>query len=114
MKARLPKGFGGGPQDMNAMIRQAQKMQEKMTQKQEELAQQEYTATSGGGVVSVTVKGGKELTGVVIQPEAVDPDDVEMLQDLILAAVNEALRTADETSAREMDQITGGMNLPGM
>jgi len=114
MKARLPKGYGGGPQDMNAMIRQAQKMQEKIAQKQEELAQREYTASAGGGVVSVTVRGGKELTGIVIKPEVVDPYDVEMLQDLIVAAVNEALRTAEETTAREMEQITGGLNLPGM
>lgn len=114
MKARLPKGYGNGPSDMNSMIRHAQKMQEKMTEKQEELAERSYQATVGGGAVSVTVKGGKELTEVVIKPEVVDPEDVEMLQDLVMAAVNEALRDAEETSAREMESITGGINLPGM
>ena len=99
---------------MNDMIKQAQKMQELMDAKQEEIAQRTFEASVGGGAVSVTVTGAKEVTGVTLKPEVVDPDDLEMLQDLIIAAVNEALRTADETSAREMESITGGVKLPGM
>ena len=110
MKARLPKGYGGGPQNMNDMLRQAQKMQEKVEEKQDELAERTYDATVGGGAVSVTVKGGKELTSISIAPEVIDPDDVEMLQDLIIAAVNEALRIAEETSSKELEEITGGMS----
>ena len=115
MKSRLPKGYGGGaPSDMQGMIKQAQKMQELMAEKQEEIAQRTFEASVGGGAVSVSVTGAKEVTGVTLKPEVVDPDDIEMLQDLIIAAVNEALRTADETSAREMEAITGGVKLPGM
>jgi DNA-binding YbaB/EbfC family protein len=114
MKARLPKGYGGGPQDRNTMLKQMQKMQEMVQQKQEELDGRLDTAGAGGGAVSVTVKGGKEVTEVLLKPEVVDPDDVEMLQDLILAATNEALRTAQETSEAELGQLTGGLGLPGM
>ena len=113
MKARLPKGYGGGPSNMNDMIKQAQKMQEKMEEKQDELNRRTFEAGAGGGAVTVTVSGAKELTDIAIKPEVVDPDDVEMLQDLIIAAVNEALRTAEEATSQEMDKITGGMNLPG-
>ena len=115
MKARLPQGYGGGGgQNMNAMIRQAQKMQELMTEKQEELAGREFSTTAGGGMIEVVMTGAKELKSIVIKPEVVDPDDVEMLQDLILAAVNEALRTVEEVTEREMEQLTGGVKLPGM
>jgi DNA-binding YbaB/EbfC family protein len=115
MKARLPQGYGGGGgQNMNAMIRQAQKMQEQMQEKQEELAAREFKAASGGGAVEVTMTGKKEISGIVISPDVVDPDDIEMLQDLIMAAVNEAIRTVDEATAAEMEQITGGLSLPGM
>ena len=114
MKARLPKGYGGGSQNMNDMIRQAQKMQEKMEEKQAELAERTFDATSGGGAVSVTVKGSKELVAISIKPEVIDPDDAEMLGDLIIAAVNEALRAAEAASSQELGEITGGVNLPGM
>lgn len=115
MKARLPQGYGGGgPQNMNGMIRQAQKMQEMMREKQDELAEREFKASSGGGAVEAVVNGKKEVLAITIQPDVVDPDDIEMLQDLVIAAVNEALRTADETAAAEMEKITGGLNIPGM
>ena len=103
-------GMGGG--NMNNMIRQAQKMQQDMMKAQEELESKTYEAQAGGGVVSATVSGKKELIGVTIDPEAVDPDDVEMLQDLIVAAVNEALRKASEDAASQMSRLTGGLNLP--
>lgn len=103
-------GMGGG--NMNNMIRQAQKMQQDMLKAQEELESKTYEAGAGGGVVSATVSGKKELVSVAIDPEAVDPDDVEMLQDLIVAAVNEALRKATEDAASQMSRLTGGLNLP--
>lgn len=103
-------GMGGG--NMNSMIRQAQKMQQDMLKAQEELEGKTYEAGAGGGVVSATVSGRKELVSVTIDPEAVDPDDVEMLQDLIVAAVNEALRKANEDAAGQMAKFTGGLNLP--
>jgi len=89
-------------------------MQEQMLKMQEELEEKMYTATSGGGAVTVTVNGKKEIDELVIKPEAVDPDDVEMLEDLVIAAVNEALRMADESSASEMSKLTGGLNIPGL
>ena len=103
-------GMGGGI-NMN-MIKKAQKMQEDMQKMQEELEQATYTATAGGGVVTAVVSGKKELTELNIDPEAVDPEDVEMLQDLIIAAVNEAMRSADEAAAQSMQKLTGGLNLP--
>ena len=103
-------GMGGG--NMNNMIRQAQKMQQDMMKAQEELESKTYEAQAGGGVVSASVSGKKELLSVTIDPEAVDPDDVEMLQDLIVAAVNEALRKAGEDAASQMSRLTGGLNLP--
>jgi len=107
------QGMGGMP-NMNAMMKQAQKMQKQMAEVQEELEKKEFETSAGGGAVTVKVNGKKELIDIQIKPEAVDPDDVEMLQDLIMAAANEALRTADETVSREMGKLTGGMNLPGM
>ncbi len=114
MKARLPQGMGGGPGNMQSMIRQAQKMQENMAALQEELNAREYTANAGGGAVTATVDGTYTLKALEIKPEVVDPDDVEMLSDLVRAAVNEAIRTAVETSQEEMGKITGGMNMPGL
>lgn len=114
MKARLPKGVGGGPQDMNGMLRQAQKMQEQMAALQEELEAREYEVTAGGGVVTVKINGRREILGIGIEPEIVDPDDIETLSDILTAAVNEAIKKVDETSSAEMSRITGSMNLPGM
>ena len=114
MKARLPKGVGGGPGNMQSMIKQAQKMQEQMTQLQTELDEREYTAAAGGGAVSCTVSGKREVLRLDIKPEVVDPEDVEMLSDLITAAVKEALRKEVETSEAEMNKITGGLNIPGL
>ena len=107
-------GFPGMGGNMQQLARQAQKLQQQMTKMQEELDGREYEATAGGGVVTAKVNGKKEPLALTIKPEAVDPDDVEMLQDMVMAAVNEALRTASETSEREMGKLTGGMNLGGM
>lgn len=111
MKARLPQGMGGGgPSNLNHMIKQAQKAQDAMAVKQEELEQKEYTASSGGGVVKVTMSGKKELTSLEIKPEAIDPEEADLLQDMVMAAVNEAIRAVEEDSSREMGKITGGLN----
>lgn len=114
MKARLPKGMGGGPQDMNAMIRQAQKMQENMSQLQEELDEKEYTVSAGGGMVTVSINGKKEILNIEINPDIIDPDDAETLQDILTAAVNEAIKTVEETNSKEMEKVTGGIGMPGM
>lgn len=115
MKARLPKGYrGGGGGDMNSMIRQAQKMQTAMAEKQEELNEREFSATVGGGVIEVTMTGNKILKEIKINPDIVDPEDVEMLQDLVIAAVNEVYRNVDETTEAEIGEITGGLNIPGI
>lgn len=102
-------GYGGG-MNMN-MMKQAQKMQKDLLKMQEELDQASYTATAGGGVVTATVSGKREITELTIDPEAVDPDDVEMLQDMVIAAVNEALRKAETAAAENMSKLTGGLNL---
>ncbi len=104
--------MGGG--NMQQLARQAQKLQAQMTKMQEELEAREYEASAGGGMVTVRVNGKKELLGLEIKPEAVDPDDVEMLQDMVMAAVNEGLRIASETMEKEMGKLTGGMNIPGL
>lgn len=114
MKARLPKGMGGGPQNMQSMIRQAQKMQENIEAKKAELEEKEYVVTSGGGMVEITLKGNHEVKSIGLNPEVVDPDDVEMLEDMLVAAFNEAVRQIDEESEREMEKVTGGLNIPGM
>ena len=114
MKARLPQGMGGGPQNMNAMIKQAQKMQEDMAALQEELDAREYDVKAGGGMVEVKINGKREVLSVSIKPEIVDPDDVETLEDIIVAAVNEAIKTVDSTNEAEMSKITGSFGLPGM
>ena len=112
MKVRLPQGMGGG--NMQSMIKQAQKMQEDMAAKQEELEAREYDVAAGGGVVNFKINGKKEILSVKIDPEVVDPDDVETLEDLIVAAVNEAIKTVEGVSAEEMSKITGAMSIPGM
>ncbi len=112
MKARLPQGYGGGAGNMQAMLRQAQKMQEDVTAAQAELEQKEYTATAGGGMVTATVDGKHIIKSLELNPEAVDPDDTEMLADMIMAAVNEAVRKATADSEETMGKLTGGMNLP--
>jgi len=115
----MAKGYGrpgmggmGGGINMN-MIKQAQKMQQDIAKKQAELEEKEYTAQAGGGVVSATVNGRHELKSLTIDPETVDPEDVEMLQDLVVSAVNEALRQADEAMEAGMNGVTGGLNLGG-
>ena len=112
MKVRLPQGMGGGPSNMQGMLKQAQKMQEEMAEKQAELELREYDVAAGGGVVNVKINGKKEILSVKIDPEVVDPDDVETLEDLIVAAVNEAIKKVEAISADEMQKITGTMNLP--
>ena len=109
-------GFRGMPGGMNqaALMKQAQKMQQDMLRMQEEMENKTYSATSGGGMVTATVNGKHEVLNLEIKPEAVDPDDVEMLQDMIMAAVNEAMRTADAEAANNMSRLTGGMNLGGL
>lgn len=114
MRANLPKGMGGGAQNMQSMIRQAQKMQEDMAAKQEELDAREYDIKAGGGVVAVKINGKKEILSIEIDPEIVDPDDVETLQDILVAGVNEAIKRVEETNAKEMEKITGSMNMPGL
>lgn len=111
------KNFGGGgkmPMGNMNMMRQAQKMQQDFMKLQEEMESNEYTAKAGGGMVTATVNGKKELVNLQIDPEAVDPDDVEMLQDMILAAVNEALRAGETAAAENMGKLTGGLNLGGL
>ena len=114
MKANIPKGMGGGPNNMQAMLRQAQKMQDDMARTQAELEEREYTATAGGNAVSATVDGKHQLKNLTIQPDVIDPEDAEMLADLVMAAVNEAQRKADDDAQEAMGKVTGGMNLPGM
>ena len=114
MKARLPKGMGGGPQNMNAMLRQAQKMQEEMEALQADLDEREYDVSAGGGVVNVKINGKKEILSIGIEPEIVDPDDIETLSDILVAAVNEAIKRVEDTNSAEMSKITGGMGMPGM
>ena len=112
MKARMPKGFGRP--DPQAMMRQVQKMQEEIRAKQEELENREYTGTASGEMVTVTMTGKHAITSVKIKPEAVDPDDIEMLEDLIAAAVGSAVAAVDKDSDEEMARMTGGMNIPGI
>ena len=110
MKARMPAGYGRP--DMNALMRQAQKMQEDMKSKQAELEAAEYTGSASGEMVTVRMNGKHEITAVKIKPEAVDPDDIEMLEDLIAAAVNSASSAVDKDSEEEMSKMTGGLNIP--
>ena len=104
----------GGGMNQAAMMKQAQKMQQEMLRMQQEQESKTFTAKAGGGMVSATVNGKHELLELAINPEAVDPEDVEMLQDMVIAAVNEAMRTADAEAANNMARLTGGLNLGGL
>jgi len=113
----MPKGFQGMPgggMNMQQMIKQAQKMQKQMAEMQEDLVNKTLEVSAGGGAIKVTINGEKQITDLTISPDVVDPDDVEMLQDLVISAVNEAIRQMDEAAGAQMAKITGGMNLPGM
>ena len=112
MKARIPQGMG--PNNMSNMLKQAQKMQEDAAALQAELDEREYTASSGGGMVEVTVTVKHQVRSIRIQPDAVDPEDIEMLEDLLCAALNQANTEADETAAAEMEKVTGSLNLPNI
>jgi DNA-binding YbaB/EbfC family protein len=103
-----------GGMNQAAMMKQAQKMQQEMLRMQEEMENKTYSATTGGGMVTATVNGKHEVLDLKINPEAVDPDDVEMLQDMVIAAVNEAMRTADAEASSNMSRLTGGLNLGGL
>ena len=110
-------GFPGGmgmPGNMNNLMKQAQKMQKQMEESQKALEEKEYTASAGGGAVEVTVSGKKEVTKVKLTEEVVDPDDIEMLEDLVAAAVNATVKQVDETAEAEMGKLTGGLNIPGL
>ena len=107
MKARLPQGMGKGPGNMNSMIRQAQKMQE-------ELDAREYTVSAGGGAVTVVIDGTKCVKSITVSPDVIDPDDPETLQDILCAAVNEAIKTVEDTNQKEMSRITGSVSMPGI
>lgn len=114
MKARMPQGYGGGPSNLQQLARQAQKLQEQMGELTEQLEAKEYTAASGGEAVKATVTGKMEVKALEIKPEVVDPEDVEMLSDLVIAAVNEALRAAATDKADQMEKLSGGLNMPGL
>ncbi len=123
MKARLPQGYGTGAGNMANMLKQAQKMQEEMAQLQAELETREYEVQAGGGMVQVRINGKHEIQSIDIKPEIVDPDDIETLSDILVAACNEAIRKVDTTSNEEMQKVTGnlgalggmgGMGIPGL
>ncbi|MDO9491138.1 YbaB/EbfC family nucleoid-associated protein [Acetobacterium sp.] len=111
-KRKMPAGMGGG--NMNNMMKQVQKMQQDMAKLQEELEEREVEATAGGGAVKVVATGKKTILSIKIDPQVIDEDDIEMLEDLVLAAVNEALVKAEDMVNTEMGKITGGMNIPGL
>ena len=114
-KGGFPRNMGmGGMGNMNNMIKQAQKMQEEMLKAQEALNAQEFEASVGGGAVSVKASGSKEILEIKISPDALDPDDAEMLEDMIVSAVNEVLRKTDEAQANNLKGLTGGMSIPGL
>ena len=114
MKARLPQGMGGGPQNMNAMLRQAQTMQEDMAALQEDLENREYEISAGGGMVKIVINGKKEVKSIKLNEEIVDPDDIETLEDILIAGVNEAIKRVESDASEEMSKITGSMNIPGL
>lgn len=105
-------GFGGG--NMNNILKQAQKMQQQMEEMQKEMENKNFSASVGGGAVEAVVNGKKQFIDIKIKPEVIDPDDVEMLQDLVMSACNEALKKAEAETSDEMKKLTGGMNIPGM
>ena len=108
-------GFPGGmPGNMNNLMKQAQKMQRQMEENQKALKEKEFTAAAGGGAVEVTVSGKREVTKVKLAEEVVDPDDIEMLEDMVAAAINATVKQVDETAEAEMGKLTGGMNIPGL
>lgn len=113
MKARLPQGYGKGP-NLQQLAKQAQELQEKMDAASKELEAKEYSATAGGNAVTVVVTGAMEVQSIDIKPEVVDPEDIEMLSDLIIAATNEALRAAATEKTETMDALSGGLNMPGV
>ena len=112
MKARLPQGYGRP--DPQAMMRQVQKMQDQIRAKQEELESREYTGTASGEMVTVTMNGKHEITAVKIKPEAVDPDDIEMLEDLLISALNESIKKANDAMDQGMEKAKGGLSIPGL
>ena len=115
MKARLPQGYGGGAaSNMQGMLKQAQKMQAQIAQVQAQLEEKEHTVSVGGGAVEVVMSGKKELKALTIKPEVVDPEDIEMLQDLIISGVNEIIQDIEDYGAAEMEKVTGGVSLPGL
>lgn len=113
MKARLPKEYQNSAPNMNQMVKKAQKMQDDIAKVQEELETKEFTKQVGGGAIELVMTGNKQLKSVSIKPEVVDPEDVEMLQDLIISGVNEILREVDDYGAAEMEKVTGGVSFPG-
>lgn len=113
MKARIPKNVGGA-QNMNQVIKQAQRMQDQITELQEEIEARDFSATAGGGAVEVVLTGKKTIKSLTLKPEIVDADDIEMLQDLIISAVNEAINNIEAETEAEMGKITGGVSLPGL
>lgn len=114
MRARVPKGAGNNAQNMNQMIRQAQKMQDQITELQDDIEARDFPVTVGGGVVELVMTGKKTIKSLTIKPEVVDKDDIEGLQDLIISAVNEAVTQIENTTEDEMSKITGGVSLPGL
>ena len=113
MKARIPKGAGGA-QNMNQVIKQAQRMQDEITELQEQIEARDFSATAGGGAVEVVLTGKKTIKSLTLKPEVVDPEDIEMLQDLIISAVNEAINNIEAETEAERGKITGGVSLPGL
>ena len=113
MRANIPKGMGGAG-NMQAMLRQAQKMQEDMANLQAELDEKVYDVSAGDGMVKVSINGKKEILAIDIKPDIVDPDDIETLSDILVAAVNQAINQVETTNTTEMGKITGGMNMPGL
>jgi DNA-binding YbaB/EbfC family protein len=114
MKARLPEEFQNQPADVGSMVKQAQKMQDKIRKLQDELDTREYTVTAGGGMVELTMLGSRELKSLKINPDIVDKDNVDDLEDIVMAGVNTVLNKVEEESAAEMEKITGGINMPGL
>ena len=114
MKARLPQGMGKGPSNQKDMLRQVQKMQADMEAMQEELANREYEIAAGGGVCKIKINGKKEISSIELDPVIVDPEDLETLQDILVAGVNEAIKRVEDTSNAEMSKITGNLNIPGL
>ena len=114
MKANYSSKGMGGAGNMQALLRQVQKTQDEVAAKQEELDAREYDVSAGGGVVNVKINGKREILAIDLKPEIVDPDDIEMLSDILVAAVNEAIKRVDETNSAEMSKLTGNVGIPGL